>query len=91
MLWEKLGRAEMIGWDAFHRWNAAGKRVMDANKLANEFFQLTRELEFQFGFGQGRLLDRQVANFMGVTKNAYSSLFWCKIFSIKWDIFSFFF
>ena len=66
MLWVKLGRAEVIGWDAFHRWSAAGKRVMDANELANEFFQLTRDLEFQFGFGQGRMLDRQVASFMGV-------------------------
>ena len=65
-LWAKLGRAEVIGWDSFHRWNGAGKRVMDKNELAHEFFHLTNDLEFQFGFGQGRLLDQQVTSFMGV-------------------------
>ena len=65
-LWRHLRRPEMIGWDAFHRWNLAGKAATSRNHLATAFFKLVKELDYQFGFGQGRLLDRQVAAFMGV-------------------------
>ena len=53
MLWEKLGRAELIGWDAFHRWNAAGKRVMDKNELANEFSNSPVNWSSNLALGRG--------------------------------------
>ena len=65
-LWRQLCRPEMIGWDSFHRWNLAGKSATKKNHLAKAFFELVKELDYVFGFGQGRLLDRQVAAFMGV-------------------------
>ena len=64
-LWARLRRPDVIGWDAFHRFNIAGKRALAANPFATAFFTLLQDLEAVFGHGQGRLLDRQVAAFCG--------------------------
>ena len=54
-----------VGWDEFHRWNKVHQRSTKAVGMAANFFQLLRDLENVFGFGQGRLIDRQAATFAG--------------------------
>ena len=64
-LWASIGRSPRVGWDCFHRINIAGKRALHSSQLAEQFLALTKDLEAVFGGGQGRMLDRQVAIFMG--------------------------
>ena len=63
-LWDSIGRQPRIGWDSFHRVNIAGKRALHSSQLAEAFLTLTKDLEAVFGGGQGRMLDRQVSQFM---------------------------
>ena len=63
-LWGSIGRQPRIGWDSFHRVNIAGKRALHSSQLAEAFLTLTKDLEAVFGGGQGRMLDRQVSQFM---------------------------
>ena len=60
-LWADLGLAAKNAWDEFHRWNVVQGRAVKSVGLAVDFFQLTRDLDNVLGFGQGRLLDKQVA------------------------------
>ena len=64
-LWDSVGRPAMIGWDEFHRWNKVHQKTALKVPLAQEFYRLVRELENVFGFGQGRLIDKQVALMAG--------------------------
>ena len=64
-LWEDMGLSPKKTWDEFHRWNKVQGRAVKAVALAAGFLQLTRDIDNVLGFGQGRLIDKQVAAFSG--------------------------
>lgn len=62
-LWDDVGLPAKKAWDEFHRWNKVHMRAVKSVPLAAEFLQLTRDVDNVLGFGQGRLIDKQVAAF----------------------------
>ena len=64
-IWQAVGSAPKVGWDEFHRWNKVHARSTAKVPVATQFLQLLRDLENVLSFGQGRLIDRQVATMAG--------------------------
>ena len=65
-VFENAGRVPRVGWDGFHRRNIAGVRACGKSARMGEFFDLLQTLENQFGFGQGRAIDIEVAEYCGI-------------------------
>ena len=64
-VWTELGRRTWSVWDWFHLLDNAGSRALKIETAAH-FNTLCKDLERAFGLGQGRHVDRCVAQFVGV-------------------------
>ena len=66
-------RTALVFWDLFHRDAVGGRRAMQATPYLMEIFDVSSIMEQLFGIGQGRVLFRGVAQFMGETPIAPTS------------------
>lgn len=64
-LFEDAGRQIRVLWDDFHRINIAGGRALERCDAFQDWRQCLFDCESMFGFGQGRLLDRSITDYIG--------------------------
>ena len=64
-LFEDAGRQIRVLWDDIHRINISGSRATERCDAFQDWRQCPFDCESMFGFGQGRLLDRSITDYIG--------------------------
>lgn len=65
-LFQQCGRRARTSWSTFHKIDKAGVSACHKVPLVQSFSALLKDLESVFGGGQGRTLDKQVCQFLGI-------------------------